>query len=69
MLAVSMTCRLGCQINRGIYRGEVSSEEILKIHVYNQTDGDQAPQGSSLILQVSEHLSQDTLRCDISTAL
>lgn len=69
MLAVSMTCRLGCQINREIYRGEVSSEEILKIHVYNQIDGDQAPQGNSLILQVFEHLSQDTLRCDISTAL
>ena len=69
MLDVSMTCRLGCQIDRWIYRGEFSSEEISKIHVYNQTDGEQAPQGNSLMLQVFEHLSQDTLRCDTSTAL
>ena len=69
MLDVSMTCRLGCQIDRWIYRGEVSSEEISKIHVYNQTDGEQAPQGNSLMLQMFEHLSQDTLRCATSTAL
>ena len=52
MLDVSITRGLGCQIDMWIYRGEVSSEEILKIHVYNQTDGDQAPQGNSLILRV-----------------